>query len=92
MHNHLRTFMLLAAMTALFVGAGYLIGGAGGMAIALVLAVAMNAVSYWNSDKMVLRMHHAVEIDERNAPEYFEIVLSTTMTRYLSSRVRPTPM
>ncbi|MBP9231763.1 MAG: protease HtpX, partial [Phenylobacterium sp.] len=64
MHNHLRTFMLLAAMTALFVGAGYLIGGAGGMAIALVLAVAMNAVSYWNSDKIVLRMYGAQEVDE----------------------------
>jgi heat shock protein HtpX len=44
MHNHLRTFMLLAAMTALFVGAGYLIGGAGGMAIALAFAVAMRAI------------------------------------------------
>ena len=64
MHNHLRTFMLLAAMTALFVGAGYLIGGAGGMAIALVLAVAMNAVSYWNSDKIVLRMYGAQKVDE----------------------------
>ena len=64
MHNHLRTFMLLAAMTALFVGAGYLIGGAGGMAIALLLAVAMNAVSYWNADKIVLRMYGATEVNE----------------------------
>ena len=64
MRNHLRTFMLLAAMTALFVGAGYLIGGPGGMAIALVLAVAMNAVSYWNADKIVLRMYGAQEVDE----------------------------
>ena len=64
MHNHLRTFMLLAAMTALFVGAGYLIGGAGGMAIALLLAVAMNAVSYWKADKIVLRMYGATEVNE----------------------------
>ncbi|HMO42877.1 MAG TPA: protease HtpX, partial [Phenylobacterium sp.] len=48
MHNHLRTFTLLAALTALFVGVGYLIGGAGGMLIALVLAGGMNLFSYWN--------------------------------------------
>jgi heat shock protein HtpX len=72
--NLIRTAMLLAFMTALFMGVGYLIGGSGGMMIAFVIAAAMNLFSYWNSDKMVLRMHHAVEIDERNAPEYFEIV------------------
>jgi len=72
--NLIRTAMLLAFMTALFMGVGYLIGGTGGMMIAFVIAAAMNLFSYWNSDKMVLRMHHAVEIDERNAPEYFEIV------------------
>jgi len=64
MRNHLRTFMLLAALTALFVGLGYLIGGPTGMAIAFVLAAGMNAVSYWNSDKIVLRMYRAVEVDE----------------------------
>ena len=72
--NLIRTAMLLAFMTALFMGVGYLIGGSSGMMIAFVIAAAMNLFSYWNSDKMVLRMHHAVEIDERNAPEYFEIV------------------
>ncbi len=51
--------MLMAAMTALFMGVGYLIGGSGGALIALVAAGAMNAVSWWNSDKMVLRMHNA---------------------------------
>ena len=64
MHNHLRTFTLLAALTALFVGAGFLIGGPGGMMIALALAVVMNAISYWNSDKIVLRMYGAVLVDE----------------------------
>lgn len=64
MHNHLRTFMLLAGLTALFVGVGYLIGGAAGMAIALAIAVAMNAFSYWNSDKIVLRMYGAREVDQ----------------------------
>jgi heat shock protein HtpX len=66
--------MLLAFMTALFMGVGYLIGGSGGMMIAFVIAAGMNFFSYWNADKMVLRMHRAVEIDERNAPEYYGIV------------------
>lgn len=61
--NHMKTFILLAAMTALFVGVGYLIGGATGMAIALVFAVGMNAISYWNADKIVLSMYKAQEID-----------------------------
>ncbi len=72
--NMIRTAMLLALMTALFMGVGYLIGGTGGMMIAFFIAAAMNLFSYWNADKMVLRMHHAVEVDERTAPEYFGIV------------------
>jgi len=72
--NVIRTAMLLALMTALFMGIGYLIGGGGGMMIAFLIAAGMNLFSYWNSDKMVLRMHNAVEVDERNAPEYFGIV------------------
>jgi heat shock protein HtpX len=72
--NILRTAMLLALMTALFMGVGYLIGGSGGMVIAFLIAAGMNLFSYWNADKMVLRMNRAVEVDERNAPEYFAIV------------------
>ena len=72
--NMMRTAMLLALMTALFMGVGYLIGGSGGMMIAFLIAAGMNLFSYWNADKMVLRMHHAVEVDERNAPEYYRIV------------------
>jgi len=72
--NVMRTAMLLALMTALFMGVGYLIGGSGGMMIAFLIAAAMNLFSYWNADKMVLRMHHAIEVDERNAPEYYRIV------------------
>ena len=72
--NMVRTAMLLAFMTALFMAIGYLIGGTGGMLIALAIAAAMNVFSYWNADKMVLRMHHAVEVDERSAPEYYGIV------------------
>ncbi len=72
--NVIRTAMLLAFMTALFMGVGYLIGGSGGMMIAFLIAAGMNFFSYWNADKMVLSMHRAVEVDERNAPEYYAIV------------------
>ncbi|MCT8999321.1 zinc metalloprotease HtpX [Chelativorans intermedius] len=72
--NMIRTAMLLAFMTALFMGVGYLVGGTGGMMIALVIAAGMNLFSYWNADKMVLRMHHAREVDERSAPELYRMV------------------
>ena len=72
--NHIKTAMLLAAMTALFMLAGYSIGGSGGMFIALIIALAMNIFSWWNSDKMVLRMHNAVEAHEANAPEFHAII------------------
>jgi heat shock protein HtpX len=72
--NLVRTAMLLAVMTALFMLVGYALGGSGGMTIAFVIAAAMNLFSYWNADKMVLRMHRAVEVDDRNAPEYYAIV------------------
>lgn len=62
--NHAKTFILLAALTALFVGIGYLIGGAVGMVIALALAAALNLVSYWNADKIVMRMYRAQPVDE----------------------------
>jgi heat shock protein HtpX len=57
--GYAKTAMLMAAMTALFMGVGYLLGGSGGAFIALVFAGAMNAWSWWNSDKMVLRMYRA---------------------------------
>ena len=72
--NLIKTAMLLAAMTALFMGIGFMIGGTGGMAIAFAIAVAMNLFSYWNSDKMVLRMNNAIRVDERSAPEYYGMV------------------
>jgi heat shock protein HtpX len=61
--NHTKTFMLLAAMTALFGAIGFFVGGVTGMLIALAVAVAMNAFAYWNADKMVLRHFKAVEAD-----------------------------
>ena len=72
--NHTRTFLLIAAMTALFMVVGYFIGGAGGMAIAFAVACAMNLFAYWNSDKMVLGMYGAHQIGREDAPEFYGIV------------------
>jgi heat shock protein HtpX len=72
--NTARTAVLLAAMTALFLGIGYLIGGATGTVIALVVAVAMNVFAYWNSDRLVLSMYGASEVNEATAPGYYGIV------------------
>jgi heat shock protein HtpX len=72
--NYFRTAILLAAMTALFLGVGYLLGGTGGMVMALVFALAMNAFAYWNSDKMVLRMYGARQVDRQGAPGFYGIV------------------
>jgi len=66
--------MLLAALTAIFMGVGFLIGGTGGMMIAFIIAAGMNLFSYWNADKLVLKMHHAREVDERSAPQFHAIV------------------
>ena len=74
--NFIKTAMLIAAMTALFMLVGYAIGGSGGMVIALVIACAMNVFSWWNSDKMVLRMQNAAEVSEANAPEFYAIIRS----------------
>jgi len=72
--NTLRTGMLLAALTAIFMGVGYLIGGAAGMVTALVIAAGMNLFTYWNADRIVLASQHAREVDERSAPELYGIV------------------
>jgi heat shock protein HtpX len=72
--NYFRTGLLLAALTALFMAMGYAIAGQGGMMIAFFIALAMNAVSYWNSDSIVLRMTNAEEVDEESAPEYYRVV------------------
>ncbi len=70
--NSLRTFMLLAVMTALFMAIGFLVGGAGGAMLAFIIAAGMNLFAFWNADKMVLRMHGAREVtpDERDPTLY----------------------
>ena len=72
--SYFRTAILLAAMTALFMGIGFLIGGQTGMIIALLIAGGMNLFAYWNSDKMVLRMYGAREVDAAAAPELYDMV------------------
>lgn len=72
--NGLKTAMLLAALTALFMGLGYMFGGTGGAMIALAIAAAMNLFTYWNADKLVLKMQHAREVDAQTAPEFYAMV------------------
>ena len=72
--NYTRTFMLMAVMTALFVGVGFMLGGEAGMLAALGIAVAMNLFAYWNSDKLVLRMYGAKEVGPQQAPEFYDMV------------------
>jgi heat shock protein HtpX len=59
----MKTFALLAAMTALFMGVGFLVGGMVGMGIAFVIAAGLNVFAYWNSDKIVLKMQGARQVD-----------------------------
>jgi len=88
--NGLRTFMLLAAMTALFMGVGYLIGGAVGAILALGVAGAMNLFAFWNADKIVLRMHGAREIlPEERDPRLHQYASDTA--RLAESAGMPVP-
>lgn len=64
--NWMKTFVLMAAIVALFGSVGAAMGGAGGMMIALVLAAAMNVYAYWFSDKAVLKMYGAMEVTPDN--------------------------
>ena len=74
MFNLLKTAVLMAAITALFMAIGALLGGRSGMVFALAIAIAMNFFSYWFSDKLVLRMYNAHEVDEASAPQFYRIV------------------
>ena len=74
MFNLLKTAVLMAAITALFMTIGRLIGGHQGMVLALVLALGMNFFSYWFSDKLVLRMYNAQEVDAQSAPQFYRMI------------------
>ena len=72
--SYFKTAILLAGLTGLFMGVGYLFGGAGGAMIALVIAAATNLFAYWNSDRMVLSMYGAHEVDRQTAPDLYNLV------------------
>lgn len=74
MFNMMKTAILMAAITALFMAIGGMIGGRSGMMLALVVALGMNFFSYWFSDQMVLKMYNAREVDETSAPRFYAIV------------------
>ena len=72
--NVFKTGILMAGMTALFMGIGFLMGREQGMLLALVFAAGMNLFTYWNADKMVLRMNGARQVSESEAPEFHRMV------------------
>ncbi|WP_051332454.1 zinc metalloprotease HtpX [Cucumibacter marinus] len=74
MVNAMRTTFLLAALTGLFMAIGFAVAGTGGMLLALAIALVMNLFAYWNSDKLVLRMQHAMPIPRERAPELYDMV------------------
>lgn len=74
MFNLAKTAILMAAITALFIVVGGMLGGEQGMFLALLIAVGMNFFSYWFSDTMVLKMTNAQQVDERSAPQFYAMV------------------
>lgn len=73
--GYTKTAILMAAMTGVFLAMGYLLGGGAGALIALAIAAAMNAFTWWKSDSLVLRMHNARPVDAHSAPELQRIVM-----------------
>ena len=74
MFNLMKTAVLMAAITALFMSIGALLGGQQGMMLALLVALGMNFFSYWFSDKLVLKMYNAQEVDASSAPQFYRMV------------------
>ncbi|MGZ8259448.1 MAG: zinc metalloprotease HtpX [Caldimonas sp.] len=74
MWNLLKTAVLMAAITALFMAIGAFFGGRSGMMLALLVAVGLNFFSYWFSDKLVLKMYNAREVDETSAPQFYRMI------------------
>jgi heat shock protein HtpX len=72
--NFTKTALLMAAMTGLFLAAGFAIGGQTGMVLAFLFAAGTNLFAYWNSDKMVLRMHGARAVSRGEASQLYEMV------------------
>lgn len=74
MSSYFKTMILMAAIVALFMSIGRVIGGQQGMIIALLIALGMNFFSYWFSDKLILKMYHAQQVDETSAPQFYGMV------------------
>ncbi|ALT79504.1 MULTISPECIES: zinc metalloprotease HtpX [unclassified Roseateles] len=74
MFNLMKTAILMAAITALFMAMGAMLGGRSGMMLALLVALGMNFFSYWFSDTMVLKMYRAREVDASSAPQFYAMV------------------
>ncbi len=74
MINQLKTVVLLGALTGLLLGVGRLVGGMRGLTIAFIFAIIMNIGSYWFSDKIVLAMYKAKQINESDNPRLYRIV------------------
>lgn len=72
--NQLKTLLLMSLLTIMLIGIGAVLGGKSGMTIALLLAFGMNFITYWFSDKIVLKMYGARAITEREAPDYYNMV------------------
>jgi heat shock protein HtpX len=73
-----RTSLLLAALTGLFIVVGAVVGGQQGMVVAFFIAVAMNLFAYWNADRMVLSMYRARPVDEASAPQLYATIRELT--------------
>jgi heat shock protein HtpX len=77
--NTVKTYLLMVGLMVLFMGLGYLFGGSGGMMIAFVIATILNFVTYWYSDKIVLRMYNAREVLESDNSRLLRAVKRVTM-------------
>lgn len=74
--NQVKTFFLMVVLTIIFVALGSMIGGRNGATIALAVALVMNFVSYWFSDRIVLRMYGAQPVSENEAPNLYNMIAS----------------
>ncbi|SEO48917.1 zinc metalloprotease HtpX [Propionispora vibrioides] len=72
--NSLKTTILLAALTGLLLAIGNMFGGTHGMLLMFIFSILMNFGSYWFSDKIVLKMYNAREVDAQNAPDLIRLV------------------
>ncbi len=72
--NGLKTMVLMVTLTLMLIGIGGILGGKSGMTIALIMAFGMNFITYWFSDKIVLRMYGARQVSEAESPELYSIV------------------